>query len=155
MSLWSVSARKIFVIEVDGVELKFDPVRCIINYNKAVKDHGGLEIFRQTWERYHSAGPGPEATNEERFERELQDAQDCLYFAEIGAATVGMPLVGAQPHKEGVPELTTIQGRDVVYRYVEYMSKKEPGEETSLSQATPESSPSDETSEAGPGMATS
>lgn len=162
---WKLSEREIFKIEVDGVELKFDPVRCILRYNKAVAEAGGLAEYKKRWMRYHRAPlPAlPEGATDEQIEErsdqihanELQDSEDCIYLAEIGAKTVDMPLFDQSTHVEGKPQLTVKQGRDVIYRYIEFMTKKESGEETSTLQNRPVSPPSGETSEAGPSTLTS
>ncbi len=156
---WKVSEREIFKIEVDGVELRFDPVRCILRYNKAVAEAGGLAEYKKRWMRYHRA-PLPalpeDATDEQIEERsdqihanELQDSEDCIYLAEIGAKTVDMPLFDQSTHVEGKPQLTVKQARDVIYRYIEFMTKKENGGETSTSLSRQDSPPSDATNEGG------
>jgi len=165
MAAYKVSEREIFKIEVDGVELKFDPIRCILRYNKAVSDLGGVAEYTKRWKRYHRdklpALPR-DATEDVREERkqlvntmEIQDAEDCIFLAEIGARTIDMPLFDATNHEDGKPQLMVLQARDVVYRYVEFMTKKESGEETSTLPSKPDSPPSNETGEAGQSTPTS
>lgn len=165
MAAYKVSEREIFKIEIDGVELKFDPIRCILRYNKAVAELGGVAEYTKRWKRYHReklpALPR-DATEDVREERkqlvntmEIQDAEDCIFLAEIGARTIDMPLFDATNHEDGKPQLMVLQARDVVYRYVEFMTKKESGEETSTLPSKPDSPPSNETGEAGQSTPTS
>lgn len=147
--MWTLKERQIFKVELAGVVLAFDPVRCLIRYQKHVGKAGGQQHYREVWERYHrKEGVAlPEGTDEM-----LQDAEDMLYLAEAGAAIVDMPLFGTQddPHREtdGKPSLTVTEARDVLYAYLEFATKKETGGETSTSASVLESPPSVETKEA-------
>lgn len=162
---WKISEREIFKLEVDGVELKFDPVRCILRYNKAVAEAGGLAEYKMRWMRYHREPLKPlpkDATQEQIEERsdqihaaELQDSEDCIYLGEIGAKTVDMPLFDQSTWVEGKPQLTVKQARDVVYRYIEFMTKKGNGGEISTLPSKQDSPPSDETNEGGQSTPTS
>lgn len=165
MAAYKVSEREIFKIEVDGVELRFDPIRCILRYNKAVAEAGGVAEYTMRWKRYHRDKLpllAKDATEEQKAERmqlvntlEIQDADDCIYLGTIGAKTLDMPLFDPANHEDGKPQLMVKQARDVVYRYVEYMTKKESGEETSTLPSKPDSPPSDATGEAGQSTPTS
>lgn len=143
--MWKASEKNIFRIELDGKIIKLDPVRMILRYSQAVKEKG-IEEFKLRWKRYHRK---PGTGLEDWHEQDMQDADDCIFIAEIGARTLGMEL-GTE---EG--QLTCTQARDALYSYVDYITKKGNGEETSISQDKPVSSPPGETNEATPCIPTS
>lgn len=159
--MWKMAERQIFKVEIAGVELAFDPVRCLIRYQKAVKTKGGHGAYKEVWDRYHKPRLKQDAADpatEEFQQHLLQEAEDTLFLAEIGAAIVDMPLFGTvdDPHREtdGKVTLTAVEGRDMLYAYLEFATKKESGEEKSTSASGQDSPPSEETAKAIPATVT-
>lgn len=131
MSNWNERQRKILKIKLGGAEKSYDPLRLILNYNRAVRDKGGADVLKSIWEKYHTEPDLKAMTPEQRTEYELQDAEGALYLGELGAATFG--------EKLGIEDdaWTLREGINALYQFLAFITKKESGEENSPTSTSP------------------
>lgn len=147
MSNWNERERKILKLKLGGSEKSYDPLRLILNYNRAVRDKGGKEVLKSIWDKYHET-PAPAETPEDQLKRDLQDAEGSLYLGELGAATFG-ETIGIEGDA-----WTLGEGIQALYQFLGYITKKESEAGKSPISASPGLESTGETSEAYPATPT-
>ena len=140
MSNWNERERKILKLKLGGSEKSYDPLKLILNYNRAVRDKGGKDVLKSVWDKYH-AKPEPVQTPEEQLAQELQDAEGSLYLGELGAATFG-EVIGVEGEA-----WTLGEGIQALYQFLAYITKKESEAENSPISASSDSELTGETKE--------
>lgn len=145
MSNWTERERKIFKVKLGNAEMRFDPMLCILQYNRAVRDMGGPTKLKQVWDDLFGnvpklkivqpdAEPLPAKTPEQELidlhEHNLRDAECNQWLGDLGSRIIGQPLFSV----ENPDGLTLEEGKEVLYQFLEFSQKKENGAEKSPSQ---------------------
>ena len=149
MSNWTDRERKILKLSLGVAEKAYDPLRLILNYNRAVRDKGGKEVLKSIWDKYHAkSDPEQTLTPEQELERDLQDAEGGLYLGELGAATFGETI-----SLEG-DGWTLGEDINALYQFLAYITKKEKEAGNSPTSASPELESQGETNAVSPSTQT-
>lgn len=140
MSNWNERERKILKIEIGGAEKRFDPLKIVLQYNRAVRDEGGPETMKAICEAYFKRGTDGKPILPDQndpiavHKHNLQQAEAAAYLGKVGLRTFA--------EKEFDPEtgegMTLEEARDMLYQFWDFSAKKEIVEENSPTSDTQE-----------------
>lgn len=124
---WSERERKIMKITLGGAVKRYDPLRVILQYNKAMRDVGGPMVVKDVLASFYGKKPlAQNATSDEIYARNILDAEQLTFIGELGAKTFGYDLF-SEEKPEGI---TLAEGEELLAQFWEYTTKKESGVES-------------------------
>lgn len=134
MSNWNERKRNILTLKLGGEEKRYDPWKCMLNYQRAVRDMGGVSVFKTMWDRVHEkADEAVDSSEEETSKRTLLRAEAEAYLSEIGARIYGEKPYDPESNPGG---FTTEEGAQAMYSFFRWMEKKDSGAENSPTPVT-------------------
>ncbi len=145
MATWSERKRAILTLKLGDAEKKYDPWKCMLNYQRAVRDMGGVTIFKQMWDRVHKKQDEP-TDDEGKFKDSLLKSEAETYLSDVGARIYGEKPYDPESNPDG---FTTEEGAEAMYTFFRWMEKKDSVAENSPTPVTSASTTPGETEEAG------
>lgn len=143
MSNWNERKRNILTLKLGGEEKRYDPWKCMLNYQRAVRDMGGVSVFKTMWDRVHEkVDPASQEDETETQKRSLLRAEAEAYLADIGARIYGEKPYDPESNPGG---FTTEEGAQAMYSFFRWMEKKDSVVGSSPTPATSESTKPGET----------